>query len=160
LPRPEPSRRSRWSWRAPQPAADGGCRFSGAERRAKQGAFEEVTAMATYVLMTKLSPAALADPRGRKTVGREWKKRVEGLCPGLKFKAHYALLGPYDFMDIYEVPDEESAFRVSLLSMENGALAAESWPALAYDDFLEVAKAVENGASPKPDKKKKKKKKR
>lgn len=115
--------------------------------------------METYVLMTKLSPAALADPRGRKAVGQEWKQRVEAACPGIRFKAHYALLGQYDFMDIYEAPSQESAFRVSLVSMQDGALAAESWPALAYDEFLEVAAAVESGTPQKSAKKNKKNKK-
>ena len=40
-------------------------------------------------------------------------------------------------------PDGETAFRVSLLSRENGALTAESWPAVAYPEFLGIADAVE-----------------
>lgn len=96
--------------------------------------------MATYVLMTKLTPAAL---QSRRETGHGWKKKVESLCPGLRWVAHYALLGPYDFMDIYEAPDQQTAFRVSLLSRELGALSAESWPALSYDTFLGIADTVE-----------------
>ncbi len=96
--------------------------------------------MATFVLMTKLTPAALYD---RRKTGHDWKKRVETLCPGIRWVAHYALLGPYDFMDIYDAPDQETAFRVSLLSREHGALSAESWPATSYETFLPIAEAVE-----------------
>ncbi len=99
--------------------------------------------MATYILMTKLSPRTFADPRGRRIVGREWKKKVEAACPKVRWVAHYALLGPYDFMDIYEAPDQETAFRVSLLSRENGAVSAESWPAEPYDAFLPLAEEIE-----------------
>ena len=99
--------------------------------------------MPTYVLMTKLSPTALKDPRGRKRAGQEWKAKVEKLVPGIQWKAHYALLGPYDFMDLYEAPDDAAAMRVSLLSRELGAASAESWPAMAYDSFLPLAEQVE-----------------
>jgi uncharacterized protein with GYD domain len=99
--------------------------------------------MPTYVLMTKLDDSALRD---RRRAGDEWKKRVEKLAKGIKWRAHYALLGPYDFMDVYEAKDEETAFKVSMLSRELGATAAESWPALQYDDFLPIAKSVETSA--------------
>jgi uncharacterized protein with GYD domain len=99
--------------------------------------------MPTYVLMTKLSPTALKDPRGRRKAGQEWKARVEKLVPGIRWMAHYALLGPYDFMDVYEAPDEAAAMRVSLLSRELGAAAAESWPAMPYENFLPLAEQVE-----------------
>jgi uncharacterized protein with GYD domain len=99
--------------------------------------------MATYILMSKLSAKAMAGDEGRAETGREWKRLVEQACPGIRWIAHYALLGPYDFMDIYEAADVETAFKVSLLSRERGAVSAESWPATAYADFLPLADAVE-----------------
>jgi uncharacterized protein with GYD domain len=99
--------------------------------------------MATYVLMSRLGPDVLADPRGRKAVGKEWKKRVNNLCPEVKWIAHYALLGHYDFMDIYEAPNDEVAHKVSMISRSSGALMAESWPAIPYDRFLKVTGPVE-----------------
>lgn len=100
--------------------------------------------MPTYVLMTKLSESSL---KGRRTEGKNWLGRVKQLCPGLEWRAHYALLGPYDFMDIYDAPDEQTAFRVSLLSRELGAVTAESWPALVYEQFLPLAEQVESGGA-------------
>jgi uncharacterized protein with GYD domain len=99
--------------------------------------------MATYVLVTKLGSTALKDPRGRRRAGQEWKTKVERLVPGIRWTAHYALLGPYDFMDVYEAPDDAAAMRVSLLSRELGAASAESWPAMAYEEFLPLAEQVE-----------------
>ncbi len=100
--------------------------------------------MPTYVLMTRLGTELITDPRGRSAVGKEWKKRVDKLCPEGRWLAHYALLGHYDFMDIYEAPGDEVAHKVSLISRSSGALMAESWPALPYDDFIEVAERVED----------------
>ena len=96
--------------------------------------------MPTYVLMTKLAPSSL---RGRRVASRDWIAKVAALCPDLKWIAHYALLGPYDFMDFYEAPNDKTAFRVSLLSRELGASTAESWPALPYDKYLKVADRVD-----------------
>jgi uncharacterized protein with GYD domain len=56
----------------------------------------------------------------------------------VKWIAHYAILGPYDFMDVYEAPDVETAHKVSILSRSRGAVAAESWQALPYDQFLRI----------------------
>ncbi len=99
--------------------------------------------MPTYVLMSRLSPEAMEDPRGRKTVGKEWMKRVTQVCPDVKWIAHYALLGPYDFMDIYDAPDIETAHRVSLVSRSEGALTAESWQAITYDEHLKLLAEVQ-----------------
>ena len=94
--------------------------------------------MATFVLMTRLAPEALHDARGRRAMGREWLKKVHEKCPEVRFLAHYAILGPYDVMDIYEAPDVETAHKVSLISRAEGAVIAESWEALPYDRFLAV----------------------
>lgn len=104
--------------------------------------------MPTYVLMSKLGPSTMADIQGRREQGQEWKEQIEKLCPGIRWIAHYALLGPYDFMDVYEAPDEETAFRVSLLSRAQGAVTAESWPAVRYDEFLGVLEKLAPSKKP------------
>lgn len=98
--------------------------------------------MPVFVLMTRLAPEALRDARGRRAMGKEWLEKVKTSCPSVKWIAHYATLGPYDFMDIYEAPDVETAHRVSLISRAEGALTAESWQALPYDQFLDLLEEV------------------
>jgi len=98
--------------------------------------------MSVFILMTRLGPGTLNDAEGRRATGKEWLKRVKQACPQVKFIAHYALLGQYDFMDIYEAPDLETAHRVSMISRSAGAITAESWPALPYDRFLQVIEAL------------------
>ncbi len=98
--------------------------------------------MPMFVLMTKLRPESLRDAGGRKKMGREWIKKVRDRCPGVKWHAHYAILGPYDSMDIYEAPDVETAHKVSLISRSEGAVTAESWQALPYENFLRLLEDV------------------
>ncbi|MGQ9465326.1 MAG: GYD domain-containing protein [bacterium] len=96
--------------------------------------------MATYILVTKLSPELTKDVKRRAEIGRQWMERVKKDCPEVKFLAHYALLGPYDFLDIYEAPNEEAAAKVSMISLSGGAVSAESWTAIPYKKFLELIK--------------------
>jgi uncharacterized protein with GYD domain len=56
--------------------------------------------------------------------------------------AHYALLGPYDYLDIYEAPDVETAAKVSLVSLQTCAFQAESWVAIPYKRFVELAEEI------------------
>ena len=94
--------------------------------------------MATYVLLTKLAPEVIGDFKRREAIGRKWKKAIEQKCPEVRFVCHYALLGPYDFLDIYEAPNEEVAMKVSTITQAQGALNAESWTALEYTRFLDL----------------------
>jgi len=98
--------------------------------------------MPIFILMTRLAPENLHDATARRAIGKEWLAKVRQTCPEVTFLAHYALLGPYDAMDIYEAPDLETAHRVSLISRAEGALSAESWPAIPYEKQLELLDAI------------------
>ena len=98
--------------------------------------------MATYILATRLSADVTAKMKDRAKIGRAWLERVHEKCPGVKFIAHYAILGPYDFLDIYDAPDEETAAKVSMISLAHGAVQAESWVAIPYKRALELAQEI------------------
>ena len=95
-----------------------------------------------YILLTKLSPAGLSDPNTRETMGRDWLATVKEKCPEVKWIDHYALIGAYDFMDIYDAPNEETAMKVSMITMSKGAVSAESMPAIPYKRYLEIIKEM------------------
>jgi uncharacterized protein with GYD domain len=98
--------------------------------------------MATFVLLTKLASANLGNPHKRESIGRKWFNEVKAKCPNVKWIDHYALLGPYDFMDIYEAPNAEEAAKVSIITMAKGAVEAETWSALRYKEFVKIAKEL------------------
>jgi uncharacterized protein with GYD domain len=101
--------------------------------------------MSVFILMTRLSPDSVHDARGRRAMGKEWLEKVKAACPDVTWLAHYAILGRYDFMDIYEAPDLDTAHQVSIISRAEGAVSAESWPAMPYDDFLTLFDEVQPG---------------
>jgi uncharacterized protein with GYD domain len=98
--------------------------------------------MKTYILMTKLSPEVSKKMKERAKIGRYWLDQVKEKCPDVRFTAHFALLGSYDFMDIYEAPDDDVAAKVSLISMENGAFEAQSMSAIPYKRFLQLIEEI------------------
>jgi uncharacterized protein with GYD domain len=96
----------------------------------------------TYILMTKLAPEVSKQVKNRDRLGRTWLDQVKEKCPQVKFLEHYALLGPFDFLDIYEAPDAETAAKVSLISQANGAFQSQSWTAIPYRRFVELTETI------------------
>ena len=98
--------------------------------------------MQTYILLTKLSPEIIQKVKSREQIGSAWLEEVKIKCPEVKFIAHYAILGQYDFMDIYEAPSNEIAAKVSLISRKNGAMTAESLSAIEYKKYIKLTKEI------------------
>lgn len=98
--------------------------------------------MQTYILLTKLAPEISKKMSQRAALGHTWLDQVKDKCPEVKFIAHYAILGQYDFIDIYEAPDNETAAKVSIISQANGAQSAESLTAIPYKKFISLTKEI------------------
>ncbi len=98
--------------------------------------------MKTFFLFTRLSTELGEQMRDREALGRTWLQHVRDKCPEVKFLAHYGLLGEWDFVDIYEAPDEETAAKVSMISRANGAFQAESVIAIPYKRLVELAEEI------------------
>ena len=98
--------------------------------------------MATYVMLTRLSPEALARPESVIDLNRQVEDRIKRECPGVRWLANYAVLGPCDYLDIFEAPDAETATKVSLLVRSFGHATTETWLATEWDRFVELAKGL------------------
>lgn len=91
--------------------------------------------MPTFVLLTRLSPQALHQPRSFETLERHVAEQVQAHCPAVKWVGSYALLGPWDYLDVIEAPDIEEMTRVSVLVRSHGHAQTEVWPAMAWPAF-------------------------
>ena len=87
-----------------------------------------------YILATKFDNI---DLHKRREQGEKWYQLVKEKVPNIRWISHYAILGPYDFFDIFEADNEADAAKVSLLSRSTGATVAESWTAIPYSHFLD-----------------------
>lgn len=77
---------------------------------------------------------------GRKTItenpGRikEVNKEVEAM--GAKILAQYAVLGPYDFVNIVEAPSNEAVSKVAIALGSRGTLQTMTLAAMDIDAFI------------------------
>ena len=90
--------------------------------------------MATYVMLTTLTEG------GRKTIKqnpqriKEVNKEVEAM--GVKIVAQYSLLGPYDFVNILEAPDNATIAKVAMELGSRGTLQTVTMAAMTLDEFI------------------------
>ena len=90
--------------------------------------------MAKFLMLTTLTD------EGRKTItenpGRikEVNKEVESM--GAKVIAQYALLGPYDFVNIIEAPSNEAVSKIAVTLGARGTLQTMTMAAMDVDEFV------------------------
>ncbi len=90
--------------------------------------------MATYVMLTTLTD------EGRKTL-KQNPQRLKGVnkeveAMGVKILAQYALLGPYDFVNILEAPDNKAVSKVAIELGSRGTLQTMTMAAMTVDEFI------------------------
>lgn len=98
--------------------------------------------MSTYVMLTRLAPEALKRPSVVAELNKQVEDHIRRECPGVKWIANYAVLGPCDYLDIFEAPDSETATKVSLIVRSFGHATTETWIATPWDRFLPMAQAL------------------
>ena len=89
--------------------------------------------MAIYVMLTTLTD------EGRKTIKdapqriKEVNKEVEAM--GVKILAQYALLGPYDFVNILEAPDNRTVAKLATELGARGTLQTMTMATVTIDEL-------------------------
>ena len=97
--------------------------------------------MPEYILLSRLTA------EGRKTIRnnperiQEVNKEIENL--GAKVVSQYAVLGPYDFVNVLEAPDNETIAMVSAEITSRGSVELLSMPSIPLSDFVNTMKKRE-----------------
>ena len=94
--------------------------------------------MATYVMLTRLAPGAAKNAAELKRLERSVDQRVRRECPEVVWKANFAILGPHDYLDIFEAPDEAVAARVAMIVRSAGRAVTETWTALPWERYKKL----------------------
>jgi uncharacterized protein with GYD domain len=99
--------------------------------------------MGTYILISKLTPD------GRKTIkerpGRIKEVDMELEKMGVRVLEQYATLGPYDFVNIVEAPDNETIGKVSVDLCSRGTVEIMTLAAISVDRFISALKSGKKG---------------
>lgn len=98
--------------------------------------------MPTYAILTRLSPEALTRPGAAVELNRKVGARIKKECPRVKWLANYAVLGPCDYLDIFEAPDADTATKAVLIVRSFGHATTETWMVTPWDRFAGLAKGL------------------
>jgi len=94
--------------------------------------------MPIYTMLTTLTD------EGRKTIKfkperiKEVNKEVEAM--GIKILDQYAILGPYDFVNILDAPDDKTITRLAVEIGSRGTLKTLTMSAISIDELIDALK--------------------
>jgi len=90
--------------------------------------------MPIYVMLTTLTQQGGETLKSHPHRIKEVNREVEAM--GVKILSQYALLGPYDFINILEAPDSKTVAKVAIELGARGTMKPLTMAALTLDEFL------------------------
>jgi len=99
--------------------------------------------MNLFVMLTRLTPRAVTDKESYRALEARVKESIAKHCNGVRWQRNLALMGPYDYLDIFEAPSLEEAMKVSAILRSDGQAQVEIWPAEEWDRFKGLLEDVE-----------------
>jgi len=94
--------------------------------------------MPIYILLSTLTAEGRGTIKERPERIREVNKEIEAF--GVKVLSQYAVLGPYDFVNVVEAPNNETIARASVELGSRGTVQIMSMPAIPIDEFIATIK--------------------
>jgi len=94
--------------------------------------------MPHYILLSSLTDDGWKTVKEKPERIREVNKELEAL--GVRVLRQYAVLGPYDFVNIVEAPDNETIGKVSIELGSRGTIKITSMAAIPIDKFIDTVK--------------------
>lgn len=96
--------------------------------------------MSSFIMLTTLTHGALTSPSSLENLEREVMERVRAECPEVEWRSSFAVLGPYDYLDIFDAPDVEAATKVATIIRTFGHARTEIWGATEWDRFKDLVR--------------------
>ena len=98
--------------------------------------------MQTFMLLTRLAHGSLRSPETLEKLEKQVMAQIDQECPEIEWVGNYAVLGPYDYVDIFRAPDVEAAAKVSTLIRTFGHAHTEIWAATEWARFKEIVREL------------------
>ena len=99
--------------------------------------------MPYYVSLMRLTEKGLDELRNSPERGRIARERVEAL--GGRSVCFYATMGPYDFVQVFEMPDETSMMQYALTARRDGYVDPLILPAFDTAEWAGIIDALKLG---------------
>ena len=94
--------------------------------------------MATYIILSRFSPQAFADPKDLKQLAAEVSARIKAECPGVVWKDSFVALGRFDVVDVVESDDPTQVEKAVMIIRAVGHSTTETLYATPWKEFLEM----------------------
>jgi len=92
--------------------------------------------MPTYVMLSTLTVQGVQTLKSNPERLREVNRDVEEL--GARVIHQWATLGPFDFVNVIEAPDDATMARISVALGARGSSKFQTMPAFSVDEFLSL----------------------
>ncbi len=96
--------------------------------------------MPTFIMLTRLSGNLLHSPKSLEELERHVMERLRTECPEVEWVQNFAILGPYDYLDIFRAPDMDTAFKVATIIRTFGHAQTEIWAATEWKAFKDLVR--------------------
>ena len=94
--------------------------------------------MAKYILLSSMTPEGQKTLKTKPERIKEVNKEIEAF--GVKVLEQFAVLGPYDFVNIVEAKDNDTVFKMSVELGSRGTIKILSMPAITVDKLIQTLK--------------------
>jgi uncharacterized protein with GYD domain len=94
--------------------------------------------MATFIILSKLSPGVMAEPKDFKKIAATVSEHIKRDCPGVVWKDSYATLGRFDVIDIVEAEDLKQVEKAAMVIRAYGNSTTETLIATPWKEFLSM----------------------
>jgi uncharacterized protein with GYD domain len=91
--------------------------------------------MATYVILSRISPEAFDNPKDFKNLAKDVSEKIKRECPGVTWKESFATMGRFD-VDIVEAADPKQMEKAAMIIRAYGHASTETLPAVPWKEFL------------------------
>jgi uncharacterized protein with GYD domain len=98
--------------------------------------------MPSFVMLTRLCHGSLRSPAALEELERQVMDRIRAECADVQWSASYAVLGPYDYVDIFEAPDNDAAMKVATIIRTFGHAQTEIWPATEWQAYKQMVRGL------------------
>ena len=93
--------------------------------------------MASFIMAMTINPAA---KKTHPDLSHQVNESLEIFNKNHIKLSLYATLGRYDFLAMFDAPDQTAAFKVAAEINNLGILETETWPVVPYDEFSQLLK--------------------
>jgi uncharacterized protein with GYD domain len=92
--------------------------------------------MATYIILSRISPEAFDDPRDFKKIADTVASKIRKQCPDVTWRQSFATMGRFDVVDIVEAKNPQQVEKAAMIIRAYGHASTETLPATPWQEFI------------------------